>query len=116
MASFNAIVMEFNRMLSERKFMEVLDHFYAPDAVVADNLDSAVAGIDALRAKAKDFVENVTIEVVELVSLMIEQDLSVTNWYYSYEHTTTGKVSGHRLSVQRWENNKIVQENHLYKP
>jgi len=115
MASFNATVMEFNRMLAERKFVEVLDHFYAPGVVAAHNLEPAVVGIEALRAKTKEFVENVTIEVAELVSLVIEHDLSVTNWYYSYDHKTTGKVSGHRLSVQRWENNEIVQENHFYK-
>lgn len=113
MTSFNKMVLEFNSLLSEQKYMEALE-FYDSEIVSTDNLNSPVIGILSLITKTEDFIKNVTINTVEVVSLIMENNLSATNWYYAYEHKKFGKVNGHRFSVQRWENNKIIQENHFF--
>lgn len=46
--------------------------------------------------------------------MLIENNLSATNWYYAFEHKESGSVNRHQLSVQRWKDDKIVQENHFY--
>lgn len=113
MSTFHKIVLEFNRLLSQQKFVEALD-FYDNEVVSTDNLNSPVIGKSSLRTQMEDFIENATIEAIEVVSLISEDNLSATNWYYAFEHKRLGKVNGHRFSVQRWKNNKIIQENHFY--
>lgn len=113
MATFHKMVLEFNRLLSHQKFIEALD-FYDDDVVASDNLNASVKGKSSLRKQMEDFIENATIEAIEVVSLSSEDNLSFTNWYYSFEHKIQGRFSGHRFSVQRWKNNKIIQEHHFY--
>lgn len=113
MTTFHKIVLEFNSLVTQHKLTESLD-FYDQDIVSTENLDQPVMGIDALRKKTEDFLNNATIESIEVVSLLSEENLSVTNWWYAYTHKELGKVAGHRISVQRWKNNKIIQESHFY--
>ncbi|MBS1507803.1 MAG: hypothetical protein JSS79_14265 [Bacteroidetes bacterium] len=111
--TFHKTALEFNQLVSQQKFIEALK-FYDNNIVSTDNLHSPVIGISSLETKTKDFIENAIIETIEIVSLLSENNLSATNFYYAYEHKSLGKFRGHRFSVQRWKNNKIIQENHFY--
>lgn len=114
MTTFSEIVFEFNHLVQQNKFVEALDQFYDDKVVSTDNLNPPNVGIEALRAEVDNFIENATIEKVELVSIIIENNLSVTNWHYKFKHKQFGNIDTHQLSVQRWANNKIIQENHFY--
>lgn len=116
MTNFSDIVLAFNSLVQQNKFIEALDKFYTDDVVSTDNLNPPNIGITALRKEVENFIENATIEKVELVTLIIKNDLSVTNWYYKFDHKKFGKIDTHQLSVQRWKNNKIIQEHHFYNP
>lgn len=111
--TFHKTALAFNQLVSQQKFIEALK-FYDDNVVSTDNLNPPVIGLSSLEAKTIDFIENAKIETIEIVSLLSENNLSATNWYYAYEHKTLGKFSGHRFSVQRWKDNKIIQENHFY--
>ena len=113
MTSFHKVVLEFNQLLTQHKLLESLD-FYDTEIISTDNLNQPVKGISALKEKTEDFIENAAIDAMEVVSLLSEDNLSVTNWWYAYTHKKLGKTAGHRFSVQRWKNNKIIQENHFY--
>ena len=111
--TFHKIALEFNSLIAHRQFMETLD-YYDEDVMVADNLDNPVVGKAAWRTRVQDFADNASINTIEVVSMSSEENLSFTNWYYSFEHPRLGKFSGHRFSVQRWRDGKIIQENHFY--
>lgn len=113
MTSFHKTVIEFNRLLTQHKFLESLD-FYDAEVVTTENLLPPTVGIVALQQKTQQFLKDSTIESIEVVSLLSEDNLSVTNWWYSFTDKNLGKIAGHRFSVQRWKNNKIIQENHFY--
>jgi len=114
MKSFNSTVVAFNHLILEKKFKEALDEFYADDVIFTINLNPPIVGTPALRVAVDEFLQNTVIEKIELVSLMIEENLSVTNWYRALEHKKFGRMARHQLSVQRWKNNKIIQENLFY--
>ncbi len=113
MTSFHKVVLEFNSMLTQHKLMESLV-FYDDEVVSTANLNQPIVGMSALKEKTEEFMRNATIDAIEVVSLLSEENLSVTNWWYAFTHKKLGKVAGHRFSVQRWKNNKIIQENHFY--
>ncbi len=107
-------VLAFNHLIVQRKFDEALE-FYAEKIVVTHNTDTPVKGINDLKHWMNNFVKANTIESIEVVSLLTEDSLSVTNWYIAYTDKQGNKTNGHRFSVQRWIDNKIVQESHFYK-
>jgi hypothetical protein len=113
MTSFHKVVLEFNQLLTQHKLLESLD-YYDSGIISTDNLGQPITGISALKEKTEDFIKNATIDAIEVVSLISEDNLSFTNWWYAFNHKKFGQVAGHRFSVQRWKNNKIIQENHFY--
>ncbi len=114
MASFNDIVLAFNLLVQQNKFIEALGTFYDEQVVSTDNLNPPNEGKTALLTEVENFIANATIEKVELVSIIIEDNLSVSNWHYVFDHKKFGRINTHQLSVQRWKSNKIIQENHFY--
>lgn len=116
MQSFNEIVMEFNNYVQEQKFLEAIEKFYHPEVISCENNGTPVVGIDRLRSELKLFLKNTQIHKIEVVSLLIENGLSVTNWYHSFDHKENGHVDRHQFSLQRWSGNKIVQEQHVFVP
>lgn len=116
MQSFNEIVMEFNSYVQQQRFVEAIEKFYHPEVISCENNEKPVVGIDRLRSEAELFLKNTKIRKIEVVSLLIENGLSVTNWYYSFENNKNGDVDRHQFSLQRWSGNKIVQEQHVFVP
>ncbi len=114
METFNGTVVAFNLLIQQNNFIDALHRFYDDEVVSADNLNPPHVGKAALKAEVENFMANATIHKIELVSVMIENNLSVTNWYYNFDPKKLGEISAHQLSVQRWKNNKIIQENHFY--
>lgn len=114
MENFNDTVLAFNLLVQQNRFMEALDRFYDDEVISTDNLNPPNVGRAALTAEMQDFIANATIKKVELVSIIVEDNLSVSNWYYVFDHKKFGKINTHQLSVQRWKDNKIIQENHFY--
>lgn len=114
MEYFNDIVLAFSLLVQQNKFIEALDKFYDEQVVSTDNLNPPNVGKAALLTEVENFIANATIEKVEFVSIIIEDNLSVTNWHYIFDHEKFGRINTHQLSVQRWKNNKIIQENHFY--
>lgn len=114
MNPFNETVLAFNALIQQNEFMEALDRYYDEGVVSTDNLHPPHVGKAALVAEVNHFLENATIKKVELVSIIIEDNLTVSNWYYVFDHQMFGKIDTHQLSVQRWKSGKIIQENHFY--
>ncbi len=114
MAGFNDTVLAFNSLVQQNEFIEALDTFYDDEVISTDNFNPPNVGKTALLTEIEDFIANAIIEKVELVSYIIEDNLSVSNWHYVFGHKKFGRIDTHQLSVQRWKNNKIIQENHFY--
>lgn len=114
MTNFNDTVLAFNAFIQQNKFIEALDTFYDEQIVSTDNLNAPNVGKAALLTEVKSFMSMASIEKVALVSLIIEDNLSVSNWHYKFSHKTFGLIDTHQISVQRWRSGKIFQEHHFY--
>lgn len=114
MKTFNNTVVAYNSLIQQQKFKEALHGFYADEVVFSVNSHQPCSGTDAYGALIEDFLQSIKIEALELVSLTIEKNLSVTNWYCAFHHKKFGSGDMHYLSVHRWKDNKIVQHNIFY--
>lgn len=114
MENFDQIVMEFNAFIKRRRFLEALHTFYHPDVISADNTNPAIIGLKALIKETEHFIANAEIELIDLRSITVEKDLTVSNWHYKFSHKTFGLIDTNQISVQRWREGKIIQEHHFY--
>lgn len=108
MTNFNDTVLAFNAFIQQNKFIEALDTFYDEQIVSTDNLNAPNVGKAALLTEVKSFMSMASIEKVALVSLIIEDNLSVSNWHYKFSHKTFGLIDTHQISVQRWRSGKNI--------
>jgi hypothetical protein len=114
MTTFNKTVNEFFILVQQYKFLDAVDKFYDPNIISADNAGEPIKGIEKLRQSVKDFVASTEMNKIELLSSMVSDNLSVAHWHYMFTHNKFGKLDYKQISVQRWKDGKIIQENHFY--
>jgi hypothetical protein len=114
MTKFTDTVKEFYSLIQQYKFIEAVDRFYDQNIISTDNSGEPTKGVENLRKSVENFISNSEIEKLELLSTIIEENLSVAHWHYVFTHKTFGRLDYKQISVQRWKNSKIIQENHFY--
>lgn len=114
MANFSDTVKEFNALVQQYKFIEALEKFYDQDIISTDNANEPTKGIEQFRKAVEKFIDNTEVEKLELLSTIVENNLSVAHWHYVFTHKLFGRLDYKQISVQRWKDNKIIQENHFF--
>ncbi|MGM8363808.1 nuclear transport factor 2 family protein [Flavobacterium sp. ARAG 55.4] len=114
MKNFKDTVEEFNSLVQQYKFIEAVDKFYDQNIISTDNGNEPTRGIEDFRKAVENFITNSKVEKIELLSTIIEENLSVAHWHYIFTNKTFGRLDYKQISVQRWKDGKIIQENHFY--
>lgn len=114
MDTFNNKVQEFFALVQQFKFIEAVDQFYDENIISTDNNDEPVKGMEFFRTRVQNFLDNTEFEKIELLSSITGDDLSAAHWHYVFTNKMYGKMDYKQMSVQRWKDGKIVQENHFY--
>ncbi|MEO5909238.1 MAG: nuclear transport factor 2 family protein [Pelobium sp.] len=114
MEEFKETVNEFISLVQQFKFVDAVDKFYAKDIISTDNSNEPVKGFEQFRKGVENFVANTELEKLELLSTIVERDLSVIHWHYIFTNKTFGRLDYKQISVQRWKLGKIIHENHFY--
>ena len=114
MTKFTDTVKEFNLLVQQCKFIEAVDKFYDQNIISTDNNNEPTKGIENFRKAVQNFISNSEVEKLELLSTIVEENLSVAHWHYIFTNKMFGRLDYKQISVQRWKDNKIIQENHFY--
>lgn len=114
MTKFTDTVKEFYSLIQQYKFIEAVDRFYDQNIISTDNSGEPTKGMENFRESVRNFISNTEVEKIELLSTIIEENLSVAHWHYIFTHKKFGRFDYKQISVQRWKNSKIIQENHFY--
>ncbi|ADQ16697.1 hypothetical protein Lbys_0961 [Leadbetterella byssophila DSM 17132] len=114
MTTFTETVKEFNSLVQQYKFIEAVDKFYDQDIISTDNSNEPTKGMENFRKEVENFISNSEVEKLELLSTIVEENLSVAHWHYIFTNKMFGRLDYKQISVQRWRNGKIIQENHFY--
>lgn len=114
MKNFKDTVEEFYSLIQNNKFIEAVDKFYDQNIISTDNSSEPTKGIENFRKSVENFIANSEVEKLELLSTIVEENLSVAHWHYIFTNKMFGRLDYKQISVQRWRNGKIIQENHFY--
>ncbi|MGE5846057.1 MAG: nuclear transport factor 2 family protein [Ignavibacteria bacterium] len=113
--NLNEIVQELNALIKQCRFEEALDEFYDQNVVTQENEDATTEGIEVLKTADRKFKNNVTGFTAEPLNSIINDDMSVTEWQYKFDHKIMGSWCYKQLSLQRWKDGKVIHERHHYK-
>lgn len=105
----------FNQLVAEFRYEEAHDKFYHADLVKHENENAPTVGLDKHKEEMKAFLDSISNESAELIQLIVSEDMTVSEWQYTFDHKTWGPRSFREVSVQRWKDGKIIHERHHYK-
>jgi ketosteroid isomerase-like protein len=91
--------------------------FYAADASMRENQQAPRAGREALMAREAQVLEQAAAVRSRCVRpVFMEGDLVVIRWVFEFEWKTGKAMRMEELAYQRWEGERIVEEQFFYDP
>jgi hypothetical protein len=112
-----AAVSRFVSLVETGAFVQAIEEFYAPDARTRENHLDPLVGREVLIANERKVLASTKSVTAKLVGPMfVEGDLVVLRWHFVFE-TTDGKVKRlEELTYQRWQEERIQEEQFFYDP
>ena len=98
------------------KILEAMQEFYADNVVMQDNLNAPTIGLEANLERERAFVASVTkVNEMRAEAIIVDGNRAVINW--RQDLVINGqRLTFDQLSLQVWENGKIVHERFVYDP
>ena len=98
------------------KILEAMQEFYADNVVMQDNLNAPTIGLAANLERERAFVASVTkVNEMRAEAVIVDGNRAVINW--RQDLVINGqRLTFDQLSLQVWENGKIVHERFVYDP
>jgi hypothetical protein len=97
--------------------VEAIEEFYAPDASMQENMAAPRVGRDALVAhEAAALARAKSVRSTCVRPVFVNGDHVVIRWIFEFtwKDDSVGRIE--ELAYQRWEGEKIVQEQFFYDP
>jgi hypothetical protein len=102
-------------LVLQGKAMEAFEKYYGEDVVMQENETPPTIGKAANRERELDFfAKMVEFRTAELKSVAYGNDVIISEWFLDYTHADWGKVTHDQVSVQRWQNGKVIHERFYY--
>jgi len=115
MADLKTLVDELNQMILDGKILDAFEKFYADDVVMQDNNYPQRVGKDENRSYEEGFVNGLTeFRGAKVKNVLISDGIAVVEWWFDYTHKDFGVRNYNQVSVQRWKDDKIVEEKFYY--
>ncbi|MEM9821378.1 MAG: ester cyclase, partial [Bacteroidota bacterium] len=108
------MVKAFNELVASFQYEKAHNKFYHEELVKHENEDAPTIGLEAHRKEMMQFLAKITRPSAKLLSLIVSDDISITEWHYQFDHQEWGKRDFKEVSIQRWKAGKIIHERHLY--
>lgn len=108
-------VEELNKLVASYKYTEAFDRFYDEGLIKHENEDPPLTGLPAQRKAMEHFLSCISENKATVKSVLLSDDISVTEWACSFKHKDWGQRDFNEVTVQRWKDGKVIHERHHYK-
>ena len=99
------------------KFLEAIEHYYAPDATMQENRKPPRVGLTALLENERRVLASFKeIRVNRAVSFLVDGNRSAINWVYEFIDHEGRSYLRDEVAYQVWQDGKIIQERFFYDP
>jgi len=106
---------EINNLVLSGKMLEAFEKHYHDDVVMQENAGAPTVGKDANRERELEFLGSITdFRGAKVLDVAIGDNVSFVKWEYDYTHKEWGDRNYVQVSVQHWEDGKIIREQFFY--
>ena len=109
------LVSTFVSLVESGQFIEALQRFYHPAAVVWENRQKSRVGLDALIQNEHLVLNTFTSVTGQAATVLIDGENVIINWRFEFSNDSA-QVSLDEVAVQQWHDGKIVHERFYYDP
>jgi len=96
---------------------EAIEEFYTPDASMRENMNPSRVGRDNLVANERKVLARVrSVRSRCIRPVLVSGSLVVVRWVFDFEWLDGRKNSLEELAYQRWEGERIAEEQFFYDP
>lgn len=114
-SEIEASLNELNSLVLNDKLMDAFEKYYHDDVVMQENQLAPTISKVANRQRELDFLDNVTeFRRAEVKGMGIGDNISFVVWKYDYTHNQWGVRDYTQVSIQEWEDGKIIRETFVY--
>ncbi len=104
-----------NQLVVDGKLMDAFELYYDDAVVMQENELPPVEGKEANRKRELEFLNNIMeFRAATPMHVAVGNNVSYVTWKYDYTHKEWGVKNYTQVSVQYWNNGKIVKEQFLY--
>ncbi|MEM8567629.1 MAG: nuclear transport factor 2 family protein [Bacteroidota bacterium] len=108
-------IADLNDLVLQGKTMDAFEKYYADEVVMQENEEEPTIGKDANRKREEEFLKNLAeFRNAKLLKVAIGKNTTMVEWYYDFTHLEWGVRNYSQVSVQEWEDGKIVREKFYY--
>ncbi len=109
------VVDTFVSLVENGRFIEALQRYYHPAAVVWENQQASRSGLDALIENEQRVLNAFTAVEGRALQVMVDGDGVAIQWRFEFS-SDAAHVSLDEMAVQQWNDGKIVHERFYYDP
>ena len=105
-------VNELNALIVDKKILEGIERFYAPDSTMRESATEFTAGKEANRVRETGFVNGLTAWKATLHDSFVDEarGIAMNRWTLEYTHSQWGTALVNQVAVQTWRDGLIVDE------
>lgn len=115
MESIKDKIQHLNQLVLEGKAMEAFDLYYDDEVIMQENQMPPTIGKEVNRQREIEFFKSIAeFRGATVLDLATGDDTTMVIWHYDYTHKDWGVRNYQQVSVQKWKEGKIVQEQFFY--
>ena len=104
-----------NELVSGGKLMDAFELYYDDTVIMQENEQPPVKGKEDNRKRELEFLNNILeFRRATPMHVAIGDNVSYVTWQYDYTHKEWGIRNYTQVSIQHWNNGKIIKELFIY--
>ncbi len=108
-------IIDLNGLVLQGKLLEAFEKYYHDDVVMQENENPPTVGKAANRNREIEFLGKVTeFRGARPLKVTAGQDVTMVEWHYDYTHAEWGERNYTQVSVQDWQDGRIIREKFYY--
>jgi hypothetical protein len=115
MQSIQEKLSHLNSLVLEGKLLDAFELYYDDKVVMQENESQPTIGKEANRTREKEFLNSIIeFRHAKVLQTAVNGNVSFVIWNYDYTHKDWGLRNYQQVSVQHWNDGKIVKEQFYY--
>ena len=115
MATLLERITDLNDLVLQGKALDAFEKYYHDDVVMQENENTPTVGKRANLEREKEFFASITeFRGARPLKIAVGQNVSMVEWQYDYTHKDWGVRNYVQVSVQEWQDGKIIREKFYY--